>query len=180
LALAAGCLFEPRHPESGSGGGVCFDPVTAIHEDAVFVNLEGALRCKIGGTYVTQLSDNFLFKPAASVAQDYPSVFADPWDKARETNFINTLLSRADSVSADLNATEVPGTRNGSDPVSFEASYVFRYVPVGGSATKYEGHAIYTLATEGRTTFSLVEWEELEPGTGQTALGTLRGALATQ
>ena len=134
----AGCLFEPRQSESSGGNTVvCFSPVAADQENEVFYNVEGALGCKIANTYGLQFASDFIFKPPASVKDAFPAAFGDDWTKDDEVRFAGTLFATADSLVANLDAFihEETRTGTGGNEVSYEADYVVRYVPRGGTAT---------------------------------------------
>jgi hypothetical protein len=176
VCSGAGCLFEPRTPESGGGTDICFQPIPANVEKDVFVNLNGSLKCKLSASYQVQFADNFVFIPAPSVAASFPQAFLDPWTLASEKTFSDRLFSQADSIVVDLRQTVDASTLNGTDPVSYEATYFLRYKPRGGLATVYRARARYTLRTVGGT-FRLTQWEDFEPGPGLLTLGQLRGEL---
>lgn len=179
VLAVAGCLFDPRNPESSGGNTVvCFSPVPADQENEVFFNVEGALRCKIASTYQLQFAPDFLFTPAPSVESSFPAAFGDDWTYDDEVRFAGTLLSTADTLIADLDFFIYEETRTGTggNLVSYEADYRVRYVPRGGSASTYRGKALYTLRATGGN-FVLLGWEEREPGEGNLAFGQLRGEL---
>lgn len=175
LLVVGGCLFEPRESEQG-GTVFCFQPIPAYQDAGAFVNVEGSLRCKLADTYLKQFAPEFLFIPAPSVAAANPAAFADPWTIDDETNFAGRLAATADSIIANLDLHVDESTRNGSDPVSYVADYVVRYVPFVGPPSVYRGKAEYTLRKLGGT-FVISGWEEREPAQGDLAFGQLRGEL---
>jgi hypothetical protein len=179
VATAAGCLFEPRTPESSGGNTVvCFSPVPADQDNEVFYNVEGALGCKIANTYQVQFASDFIFVPAPSVAANFPAAFGDQWTFEDEVRFVGTLFSTADSVVSNLDAFIYDETRTGTggNLISYEADYFVRYVPRGAEASVYRGRAKYTLRTVGGN-FVISSWVEFEPGQGDLAFGQLRGEL---
>ena len=174
LFVLGGCFFEPRDPEQG-GGPVCFAKIPQQIERNVFANLDGALRCRQSQTYLEQLSEEFVFVPAPSVAAQNPGLFPDPetsWGLGREQEFVDVLFSAStDTIFADVyDQIEPP---QGSTEVLFEGSYSVTVVDQSGGQIEYSGSALYTLRQE-RAIWVMVRWEELE---SENPLGILRASL---
>jgi hypothetical protein len=175
LTGLAGCFFETREPEEG-GGEVCYESVPSTDKLIVFNNLDGSMECLQASSYLDQLTPDFRFVPAPSVANQYPDVFPDEdaWGKGEEELFLNRLFADASAIESELLLEVID--ESGTDPVEFEAKYQLRVVDRAGGAILYSGEAFFTVRSE-RTTWFLMRWVEKESAIGETPLGQLRGGL---
>lgn len=173
-ATVAGCLFEPREPESG-GGPVCFEKITQESELNIFANLDGSLRCRQSQTYLEQFTEDFVFVPAPSVLAQNPQL--DPnsptaWNLEKETQFVDLLFTSAtDTIFSDVYDQVTPP--QGSTEILFEGEYSITVVESDGSEIEYSGVALYTMRQE-RAIWLISRWEELE---SSRPLGELKTSL---
>jgi len=170
LALAAGCLFEPREPAPG-GGPVCYEKIPQEFETNVFANLDGAFRCRQSQTYLEQFDDDFEYVPPPSVLAQNPG--ASGWGIDKETQFADLLFtSTTDTIFADVYDQVVP-PQQGDLEVLFEGEYSITVVNTDGSEQEYAGTALITMRQE-RAIWLIARWEELE---SDRPLGLLKTAL---
>lgn len=169
LALAAGCLFDPRDPEPG-GGPVCYEKIPQEFETNVFANLDGALRCRQSQTYLEQFAEDFEYVPPPSVLAANPS--ASGWGLDKETQFADLLFtSTTDTIFSDVYDQVRPP--QGSTEVLFEGEYSITVVSSDGSQEEYSGTSLITMRQE-RAIWLISRWEELE---SDRPLGLLKTAL---
>lgn len=166
----AGCLFDPREPEAGSGV-ACFVATSAEQPIQVIANLDGSLRCLQASDYKRQLSPEFVFIAAPSVQASYPELFGPDgsWGVDEENQFIDTL-----SGDVESRLLEQLIDRSGTSEVLFEAEYRVT-VTADGSEILYTGEAFYTFRQE-QTVWVMVRWEEKEAA---SPLGALKAALVS-
>jgi hypothetical protein len=146
----------------------------AADPDQVVVNLDGSLDCLQVSTYLLQISEEFVFIPAASVKASYPDLFPsdDAWGADVEREFMEALVSAASGVESHLLLREIK--RSGTVDVLIEAEYSL-ISSADGSDIEYTGEAFYTFRQE-QTVWVLVRWEEKEAA---TPLGALKAALVS-
>lgn len=166
VSSSSGCFFKTRDPETGDGGGACYEAKVADRVEVVFENLDGSLDCFQTGTYMDELTEDFLYVPPPSVAQGAP----DPWTKSSERLFVDRLFADADSVESYLVNREIQVS--GTEIIEVEAEYRVRVV-TGGSPTEYVGEAFYRLRQEG-SRWKMFEWEEKD---SELPLGQLKVGL---
>lgn len=175
-AAGAGCLFEPRTPETGGTGEVCYRAIPQAQQLNVYANLDGALRCLQARTYLDQLAEDFVFVPSPGVQSQFPELFPDPetsWTRDQEEQFLDRLFSDADAI-VSLIYEEVQPPTGGNEPL-YEGRYSIK-VTVDGSEIEYTGEAFFTLRQE-RTAWFILRWEEKE---SENPFGELRAALLSQ
>lgn len=176
VAGAAGCIFEPRTPETGGTGEVCYRAVPQAQELNVFANLDGALECLQARTYLDQLSEDFVFVPSPGVQTQYPGLFPDPetsWTREQEEQFLDRLFSDADAVVSMI-YEQVQPPSGGTEPL-YEGRYSIK-ITSDGSEIEYTGEAFFTLRQE-RTAWFILRWQEKE---SENPFGELRAALLSQ
>jgi hypothetical protein len=175
LGLLGGCIFEPRQPE-GEPGAPCFVPVIASQDPLqVIFNMDGSLECAQPSDYTLQVSENFVFIPAPSVAANHPDLFPseDSWGKVQESAFVSTFLSTSgQEVESSLLLRQIE--RSGTSEVQIEAEYVVT-VSADGSQLVYTGEAFYTFRQE-NTVWILTRWREKE---ADNPLGALKAELVS-
>lgn len=176
LATAAGCIFEPRTPETGGTGEVCYRAIPQALERNVFSNIDGALRCLQARTYLDQLAEDFVFVPSPGVQSQFPALFPDPqssWTREQEEQFLDRLFSDADAIVAFV-YEQVQPPSGGTEPL-FEGRYSIK-ITVDDNEIEYTGEAFFTLRQE-RTAWFILRWEEKE---SENPFGELRAALLSQ
>ena len=176
LLSVAGCIFEPREPESGGTGEVCYEAVPQNEQINVFANIDGALECLQARTYLDQLSDDFVFVPSPGVQAQFPDLFPDPeaWGVEEEEQFLDRLFADAETVQASVYEQVQPPT-GGSEPL-YEGRYSITVINRDGSQIEYTGEAFFTLRQE-RTAWFIVRWEEKA---SDSPFGQLRAQLLAQ
>ncbi|MDD3643239.1 MAG: hypothetical protein PHQ19_07255, partial [Candidatus Krumholzibacteria bacterium] len=90
MMLAAGCLFEPRDPETPTGdeGG---DWIIPKSPKDVFLNLSTGLAAAGNSNYERSLADDFAFVPREQDRLQFPDGTFDNWTKEIEMEILDRI-----------------------------------------------------------------------------------------
>ncbi len=174
----AGCIFEPRTPETPGGGSDQYPWIVPTRPKDVFVNLTSGLASNLDSNYERSLDQAYTFIPSADAENIYPGSF-DGWTKAVELDVlarIKTLYVGERTVQfgdANLNFTH-EDERVGL--AIYEGTYTITLNIGDGSVETYAGIARFTII-QGTQGWVLSIWEDIEPSGTNPTSGILRGAL---
>jgi hypothetical protein len=181
LVASAGCIFEPREPESPQSDDEGTWIVPKGPKD-VFRNLASGLEAAGNSNYERSLAETFTFIPRDQDRLQFPAGTFDNWTKAVEMDVLNRIKS-------DYQGTRTAqyGDENGNFPkediqvglAEFEGPYQWTIDRGDGSDPEvYAGTARFFLE-QGTSGWVLVRWEDVDVIESYPTSGNLRGTYRT-
>jgi hypothetical protein len=186
LLAVAGCLFEPREPELPATGEE-IDYIAQSSPQNVWANLEKSLENTDATGWERNISQQeFLYEPDDQAREQFPGVYAQPWDLPREIAFIGNFYNSGVTISAQLRNDdfEVPGTSGGEslwEDVIYDITVTN---DVDGSSVRYRGRADIYFRLEGNFWY-VYRWIDNggesppEGGASLQTMGVIRGTFAS-
>lgn len=186
LLLQAGCLFEPREPELPATGEE-IEYIAQTSPQNVWANLETSLENTDATGWERNISQQeFLYEPDDQAREQFPAVYASPWDLTREIAFISNFYNAGVSITAQMRNDdfEVPGTSGGEslwEDVIYDITVTN---DVDGSAVRYRGRADIYFRLEGNFWY-VYRWIDNggesppEGGASLQTMGVIRGTFAS-
>lgn len=131
LVFSACDLFDPRVPQTPSGGGVAWQDPTS--PDIVVENMQASLNGQ-SATYMDCFSEAFVFYADTSDINEYVSYDFTQWDLSVENATVNALFSIVPEDSTIVSLfTMDPDHSDPSAPVDSVVIYRYYSVTVPGS-----------------------------------------------
>ncbi len=172
LLVFGGCLFSPRNAEDPGGEGTSW--VVPDFPEKVFDNMTTGLEDLSGANYEKSLGETFLFIPLPGDKDQYPGVF-DLWNKTREVEAMNRLISDAKEINLDFKNLTI--ITQDISAAQFEGRYDLMVVSKAVADTSiYRGKARFSLK-EGSKGWELMQWEDIESDAQYPSWGFLRAQL---